>query len=98
MNNYSLFNVHTGNYYERVDRRKAKRLYNVGESIILLPCKCFTDWFSFESPENHNKVKSFENLVNEFEYYNCNYECGYYAAFYRISGNIQDSWKGVGND
>ena len=27
-------------------------------------------------------VKDFDSVVNEFEFYNCNYETGYYSAFY----------------
>lgn len=98
MNKLELFNVNTGDYMERVSRRTAKRLYNAGEPIILLPCKCFTDYFSFETKENEKEIRTFDSLVNEFEYYNCNYKCGYYAAFYVVSGNIRDSWKGDRND
>lgn len=82
MNKYHLSNIHTGDLFERVDRRTAKKHYNKGESIIILPVKCFTELFAFETGENYNKVRDFDQLVNEFEYYNCNYECGYYAAFY----------------
>lgn len=71
---------------ERVSKRTAKRHYNNGESIIVLPVKCYTEMFAFETGENHNKVEDFDNLVNEFEFYNCNYECGYYAAFYVSKG------------
>ena len=98
MNNISLSDMWRNKRFERVSKTTARRHYNNGESIILLPVKCYSDMFAFETKENYNKVRTFENLVNEFEYYNCNYECGYYAAFYIISGNIRDSRKGVGND
>lgn len=44
----------------------------------------------------NNEVKEFDKLVNEFEYYNCNHECGYYAAFYVVNGKmIEPIEKGV---
>ena len=52
--------------------------------------------FAFETEENYNKIREFDNLVNEFEYYNCIHECGYYAAFYVVNGKmIEPIEKGV---
>lgn len=99
MNKYHLSNIHTGDLFKRVDRRTARRLYNNGTPLIIVPCKCFTEMFSFETKENEKDVRTFDNLVNEFEYYNCNYECGYYAAFYVKYSTIYDQVHGgVEND
>lgn len=99
MNKIHLSNIHRNLSFERVSKRTAKRHYNNGESIIILPVKCYTEMFAFETEENYNKVRDFENLVNEFEYYNCNYECGYYAAFYVANGKmIEPIKKGCEND
>lgn len=77
-------------------KRTARRHYNNGESIILLPVKCYTEVFAFETEKNYNKIRTFDNLVTEFEYYNCNHETGYYAAFYVANGKmIEPIKKGV---
>jgi hypothetical protein len=38
---------------------------------------CSQYWLS-----NHTKDDAFEQLCRDFASYNCNYECGYYPAFY----------------
>lgn len=102
MNNITI--NHGGYTFMRINKRTARRHYNNGESIIIVPVKCYTEVFAFETKENYNKIRTFDNLVNEFEYYNCNHECGYYAAYYipvveTESGYIyNDSFKGVLND
>lgn len=96
MNKIYLSDVWRNLSFKRVSKRTARRLYNNGESIIILPVKCFSEMFAFETGENHNKVKEFDKLVNEFEYYNCNHECGYYAAFYVVKGKmVEPIEKGV---
>lgn len=100
MNKIYLSDVWRNLSFERVSKRTARRHYNNGESIIILPVKCYFDVFAFETGENHNKVKKFDKLVNEFEYYNCNHiECGYYAAFYVVKGKmVEPIEKGCKND
>lgn len=96
MNNISLSDMWQNKRFKRVSKRTARRHYNDGESIIILPVKCYTEMFAFETKENYNKVKDFDQLTNEFEYYNCNHECGYYAAFYVAEGKfIKPIKKGV---
>lgn len=99
MNKIYLSDMWRNSSLERVSKRTARRHYNNGESIIILPVKCYTEMFAFETKENYNKVKDFDQLVNEFEYYNCNHECGYYAAFYVVNGKmIEPIEKGCKND
>ena len=99
MNNISLSDIWRNKRFKRVSKRTARRHYNNGESIIILPVKCYTETFAFETEENYNKIRTFDNLVTEFEYYNCNYESGYYAAFYVAEGKmIKPIKKGVPND
>ena len=62
-------------------------MYNNGCTIRLVPCKVSlnSEWvkpidISLEtSTEDCNK---FDRAVNNFEYYNCNAELGYYAHYY----------------
>ena len=71
--------------YKRIDKRTARKLYNNNLPVIITPCKCFPSWFvSFEMV---NGDQSFDEYVNNFTYYNCCYELGYYPAFY-IEGVI----------
>lgn len=99
MNKIYLSDIWRNLSLERVSKRTARRHYNKGESIIILSVKCYTEMFAFETEENYNKVRDFDQLVNEFEYYNCNHECGYYAAFYVAKGKmIEPIEKGCKND
>lgn len=72
--------------YKRIDKRKARSLYNAGYTIYLVPCKIWPNdrgpWIQ-PYPIYKKEGESFDNHVNAFEYYNCNHnELGYYAAFY----------------
>lgn len=69
---------------ERVDKRVARRLYNLGSKIYLLPCNCRLGsyWFGSGCPIDILGHRSFEAQVNEFEYYNCDNERGRYASYY----------------
>lgn len=99
MNKIFLTDMWRNLSFERVSKRTARRHYNNGEPIILLPVKCYTEMFAFETEENYNKIREFDNLVNEFEYYNCNHECGYYAAFYVAEEKmIEPISRGCKND
>lgn len=99
MNKIFLSDVWRNLSLERVSKRTARRHYNNGDPIIILPVKCYSEQFSFETGENYNKVRDFDQLVNEFEFYNCNHECGYYAAFYVVKGKmVEPIEKGVRND
>ena len=33
-------------------------------------------------PSYSDKDENFDNIIEEFEYYNCNYELGYYTNFW----------------
>ena len=73
--------------YVRVNKPTARKMYNYGLTVNLLPCKVSTNsvWIrpfainKFESEYSENK---FDRTVNAFQYYNCNTETGYYPSFY----------------
>ena len=79
--------------YKRVNKPTARRMFNKGYNIKLIPCKVSyvaiytegNEWFTpiticiTDSKEDSNK---FDRAVNEYEYYNCNAELGYYAHYY----------------
>ena len=74
--------------YTRINKSEARKLYNLGRPIAVLPCKANPNspWFSTVSKESTDK--DFDTLVNEFIYYNCNTsELGRRPAFYVVTVN-----------
>ena len=72
----------------RVNKAAARRLIDEGYTIKLIPCNIRLKNLYFE-PMYVTKEKldeghlTFNQLVNEYEYYNCNTrEMGYYSAYY----------------
>lgn len=84
------------NNYERISKTTAKKLFLNGEKIEMFPCKAVPGsvWFPYGYTISREAQKvyaidetgiknRFDSLVNSFEFYNCNSQSGYYAAFYR---------------
>lgn len=78
----------------RVNKATARKMYRSGCEIHLLPCKVRLNkvWVSpiSISLESHNDT--FDRVVNQYEYYNCNAELGYYAHYYVTQQEI-DNYK-----
>jgi len=71
--------------YKRVSKRTARRIYEGGGVIHLLPCKMRPDnmWESPMPISTEKNELSFDQQIRWFEFYDCQYnECGRYAAFY----------------
>lgn len=84
-----MFKTTTLNY-TRINKSKARKLYNLGRPITVLPCKAnlSSPWFSNSIVSKESTDKDFDALVNEFTYYNCNTsELGRRPAFYTITIN-----------
>ena len=69
--------------YQKIDKRLARKLYNSGAEVLIIPCKCSPLAAWLVGGTMVNAGEPFDKFVNEFEYYNCCYELGYYAAFYK---------------
>ena len=69
---------------ERISKRAARKLYDSGETVYLQSCKFhpFGVWSQVMDITNSCDL-TFDAMVNSFEYYNCSYEQGYYASFYK---------------
>lgn len=70
---------------KRINKRQARRLYDEGKTIYLLACNCMIGpmWGQGISVKKENDPeRTFDQHVNEFESYNCNYERGYYSHYY----------------
>ena len=80
-----MFNNYNDGTFKKVTKTTAKKLFNAGITIYLLPCKANINsiWFS-PYPFNIKQCENmdFQTIVNSFEYYNCNNEIGKYTAFY----------------
>ena len=68
----------------RLYRRKARKAYNSGTTIVVVPCRMypFGPWGMSIPIRKSDGEETFDQRVRNFEFYNCNYETGYYAAFY----------------
>ena len=90
--------------YKRVNKPTARKMFNMGCSILLLPCKV-NDSIVFE--ENYggffqpitinittcgHDSNKFDRTINEVEYYNCNAEVGYYLHYF-VSEQELDKYK-----
>ena len=73
-------------HYERISKAAAKKLFESGTEVYAAPCKMNPEsiWFSpFGFQKDEENGAAFDNVVNAATYYQCNYECGYYLAFYK---------------
>ena len=84
--------------YKQVQKRTAERMFNEGMNICIVPCKAnpHSPWLSFSTINNQKmtygynsaneqgnaKKELFHNIINQYEYYNCNSELGSYASYY----------------
>ena len=71
--------------YTRVRKDVARRLYGEGQTIYLTPSNVAASdsnlWVK-PYPIQSRDEKNFDNIIGKFEYYNCNYELGYYTNFW----------------
>lgn len=90
-------NIEIGGYI-RISKKEAEKRYNAGEIIRLCACKvspvnvwgvyvdCQKEEFPHIGNDGFNTIvprnREFETVVNAFRRYNCNYEIGYYPAYY----------------
>lgn len=78
--------------YKRVNKPTARKMYNMGCSILLLPCKVndsavdgssiWIEPVKISLLDSDSNINHFDRAVNNYEYYNCNAELGYYAHYF----------------
>ena len=79
--------------YKRINKPTARKMYNHGCNILLLPCKvndsavdgCSHPWVkpvTINISDCKHDANKFDRTVNEYEYYNCNAELGYYSHYF----------------
>lgn len=80
--------------YTRVNRKRARTLFDAGRTVRMVPSKMVPMTSSevgygmaiainkAELTERYFDFKDFDDLASNFASYNCTYETGYYPAFY----------------
>lgn len=75
-------------FTKKVDKRTARKLYNEGQTIMLVPCKVNPKnmWgigHYFSNKDGDGFETDFDKVVSYYSYYNCQYnELGKYCAYY----------------
>ena len=78
---------------EKINKSKARKLYNSGKTIAVLPSKMPVNnvWMNpmFMTKENiesnpHFDGSNFDQIINSYEYYNCNNQLGKVCAYYQV--------------
>ena len=69
---------------KQINKTTARRLFNEGKTFIMTPSNCSVE--SLFSMVVHPEwgTQTFDELYNNFCYYNCSYDTGYYPRFYII--------------
>lgn len=80
--------------YRQINKPTARKLYDEGEYIYLLPCRVNSfivfdrNYKGFVQPvmickdTSDDTENKFDRAVNAYEYYNCNSQMGYYAHYF----------------
>ncbi len=68
---------------EKINKEKARKFFNAGKTIRLCASKInpINVW-GFYADVNNGDWKTFDQLVNEFAYYNCSPETGKRVCYY----------------
>lgn len=71
----------------RIDKRRARKLFREGKPFVICPCKFYPSGpfnlaMIIHSSKYLEEGWTFERMYNNWEFYNCSYETGYYAHFY----------------
>lgn len=79
------FTDNNGKKYKQITKTRAKNLFTQNKLFVI--CAANLNPFGVWCPgcfiQNDGSKDSFESLLNEFLFYNCNNkEVGYYARFY----------------
>jgi hypothetical protein len=79
---------------QQIQKRTARKLYDAGKTIYLHPCNMrFDNAWQTPMPANRNQKTydwTFDILCDDYKYYNCDYERGYYIRFYVKVTDLQN--------
>lgn len=66
----------------KINKREARKLFDKGKPFYMCAHKLRPEYSVFIKENARDEVLNFDILVRQFKYYNCDYERGYYPAFY----------------
>lgn len=73
----------------KINKAAARKLFSKHKEFWIVPCNLRPEYGVLIGATGHtyDEIESgfkntFDKLVNQFEYYNCNNETGRYSAFY----------------
>ncbi len=76
-----------GEQWERITKSEARKRWNAKQRLYIAPCNLHPGWpwrFGKEFNSENISDSSFEDMVSNFEYYNCyDSKTGRYASFYK---------------
>lgn len=87
-----MYDFGYGTQYRRVDKRIARKLYNEGRDIHVVPnnVRINNSWgigVDIQKDREANQGYTFDQIINEFIFYNCGYtKTGRYPAYYIKEG------------
>lgn len=69
---------------KKINKAAARKLYNSNRSFWIVACNLRPQCGILIGSTSFERMADipFDNMVNSFEYYNCNNDTGRYAAFY----------------
>jgi len=67
---------------KKITKATARKMYNNKQSFIMVPHKMHPNSIFAVEIKPGWMFRNFDVMYNEFRYYNCNPETGYYIAFY----------------
>lgn len=70
--------------YLKIDKRQARRLWAEHQSFIIVGCNLQPRFGIEMRPSWQKEFNSFDHMINNFTYYNCDAERGRYPAFYLL--------------
>ena len=75
-------------YYTRISKAAARKAYIAGNTVYFCPVKMHPENMYIPAvPVRNDSPRRWEDIINNFERYNCTTETGKYTAFYIKNGN-----------
>ena len=78
--------------YKRINKTAARNIYTAGGVVYVVPCLVpikGSVWITAgEIISGLYPDRTFDQIINEYEYYNCNNELGRYTAYYIIDMEV----------
>ena len=69
--------------FQKVTKTTARKVFNANNPVWITACNMRPECGIRLNSECYKDMgKDFDKIINAFQYYNCNNECGRYPAYY----------------